>query len=129
VPSGSWPGSPRPRPLTGAVEELVSDDCVEHEQLPGLAPGKAGVRQLFELFHSAFDQARVEVDDMIAEGDKVFVLARMTGTQRGEFMGIAPTGHTIDVSICDYFRVEAGALTEHWGVMDAAGLTRQLTAR
>jgi steroid delta-isomerase-like uncharacterized protein len=112
-----------------AVEELISDDYVEHEQLPGLAPGKAGVRQLFELFHSAFDQARVEVDDMIAEGDKVFVLARMTGTQRGEFMGIAPTGNTIDVSICDYFRVEAGALTEHWGVMDAAGMMQQLTAR
>jgi steroid delta-isomerase-like uncharacterized protein len=112
-----------------AVEELISDDYVEHEQLPGLAPGKAGVRQLFELFHSAFDQARVEVDDMIAEGDKVFVLARMTGTQRGEFMRIAPTGNTIDVSICDYFRVEAGALTEHWGVMDAAGMMQQLTAR
>jgi steroid delta-isomerase-like uncharacterized protein len=112
-----------------AVEELISDDYVEHEQLPGLAPGKAGVRQLFELFHSAFDQARVEVDDMIAEGDKVFVLARMTGTQRGEFMGIAPTGNTIDVSICDYFRVEAGALTEHWGVLDAAGMMQQLTAR
>jgi ketosteroid isomerase-like protein len=48
--------------------------------LPGLASGKAGVRQLFEMFHLAFDQARVEVDDMIAEGDKVFVLARMTGT-------------------------------------------------
>ena len=96
--------------------------------MPGLASGKAGVRQLFEMFHSAFDQARVEVDDMIAEGDKVFVLARMTGTQRGEFMGIAPTGNTIDVSLCDYFRVEAGALTEHWGVMDAAGMMHQLTA-
>jgi predicted ester cyclase len=73
-------------------------------------------------------QARVEVDDMIAEGDKVFVLARMTGTQRGEFLGIAATGNTIDVSICDYFRVEAGALIEHWGVMDAAGMMQQLTA-
>jgi steroid delta-isomerase-like uncharacterized protein len=111
-----------------AVDELVADDYVEHEQLPGLASGKAGVRQLFEMFHSAFDQARVEVDDMIAEGDKVFVLARMTGTQRGEFMGIAPAGNTIDVSLCDYFRVEAGALTEHWGVMDAAGMMHQLTA-
>jgi predicted ester cyclase len=61
----------------------------------------------------------VEVDDMIAEGDQVFVLARMTGTQRGEFMGIPATGHSIDVSVCDYSRVEGGALAEHWGVMDA----------
>jgi steroid delta-isomerase-like uncharacterized protein len=112
-----------------AVDELVADDYVEHEQVPGLAPGKAGVRQLFEMFHSAFAEAGVEVDDMIAEGDKVFVLARMTGTQRGEFMGIPATGHAIDVSVCDYFRVEGGALAEHWGVMDAAGMMQQLTAR
>jgi len=112
----------------GAVDELVADGYVEHEQVPGLAPGKAGVRQLFETFHSAFDQARVEVDDMIAEGDKVFVLARMTGTQRGEFMGIPATGNSIDVGVCDYFRIEAGSLAEHWGVMDAAGMMHQLTA-
>jgi steroid delta-isomerase-like uncharacterized protein len=111
-----------------AVDELVSDDYVEHEQVPGLAPGKAGVRQLFGMFHSAFDQAGVAVDDMIAEGDKVFVLARMTGTQRGDFMGIPPTGNTINVSLCDYFRVDHGALVEHWGVMDAAGIMQQLTA-
>ena len=112
-----------------AVDELVADDYVEHEQVPGLAPGKAGVRQLFEMFHSAFGEAAVEVDDMIAEGDKVFVLARMTGTHRGEFMGIPATGRTIDVCVCDYFRVEAGVLAEHWGVMDAAGMMQQLTAR
>jgi steroid delta-isomerase-like uncharacterized protein len=97
-----------------AVDELVADDYVEHEQVPGLAPGKAGVRQLFEMFHSAFWEAAVEVDDMIAEGDKVFILARMTGTQRGELMGIPATGRAIDVGVCDYFRVEAGALAEHW---------------
>jgi steroid delta-isomerase-like uncharacterized protein len=111
-----------------AVDELVSDDYVEHEQVPGLAPGKAGVRQLFEMFHSAFDHAGVAVDDMIAEGDKVFVLARMTGTQRGDFMGIPTGGGTINVSLCDYFRVDKGALIEHWGVMDAAGMMQQLTA-
>ena len=83
---------------------------------------------MFEMFHAAFDHAGVAVDDMIAEGDKVFVMARMTGTQRGEFMGIPPAGNTINVSVCDYFRVENGALTEHWGIMDAAGMMRQLTA-
>ncbi len=64
---------------------------------------------------------------MIAEGDKLFVLARLTGTQRGEFMGIPPTGKTINVNVCDYFRIDNGALSEHWGVMDAAGMIHQLT--
>lgn len=65
---------------TSARSTNSSRTTTSNEQLPGLASGKAGVRQLFEMFHLAFDQARVEVDDMIAEGDKVFVLARMTGT-------------------------------------------------
>ena len=46
----------------------------------------------------------------------------------GEFMGIAATGNTINVNVCDYFRVGNGALIEHWGVMDAAGMMQQLTA-
>ena len=54
-----------------APDELVADDYVEPEQVPGLVPDKAGVRQLFEMFHSAFAEAGVEVDDMVAEGDKV----------------------------------------------------------
>ncbi|HEY3924435.1 MAG TPA: ester cyclase [Acidothermaceae bacterium] len=111
-----------------AVDELVSDDYIEHEQVPGLASGKAGTRQLFEMFHAAFDQAALEVDEMIAEGDKVFALVRMTGTQRGEFMGIPATGNTIAVNICDYFRIDNGMLIEHWGVLDAAAMMQQLTA-
>ena len=99
-----------------------------HEQVPGLASGKAGTRQLFELFHAAFDEAALEVDEMIAEGDKVFALVRMTGIQRGEFMGIPATGNTIAVNICDYFRIDNGMLIEHWGVLDAAAMMQQLTA-
>jgi predicted ester cyclase len=116
--------SPRPPP---AAEARGRGSAIPFG-FAGLGPGKAGMRQLFEMFHSAFDWAGLEVDDMIAEGDKVFVLARMTGTQRGEFMGVAATGNTIDVSACDYFRVGHGALIEHWGVMDAAGMMQQLTA-
>jgi len=58
------------------------------------------------MFHAAFDHAGLAVDDMIAEGDKVFVMGRMTGTRRGEFMAIPPAGNPINVSVCDYFRVD-----------------------
>ena len=43
-------------------------------------------------------------------------------------MGIPPAGNTINVSVCDYFRVDNGALTEHWGILDAAAMMQQLTA-
>jgi ketosteroid isomerase-like protein len=55
------------------IDELISDDLVEHDEFPGLEPNKAGVRKLFEMFQVAFPDGKLEAEDMIAEGDKVFV--------------------------------------------------------
>ena len=109
------------------VDDLVSDDFVEHEVFPGLEPNKTGLRQLFESFKAAFAGGKFEVDDLIAEGDKVFVRARMTGTHQGEFMGIPATGRTIDVGVADFIRFDNGLFVEHWGVMDTGALMQQLT--
>jgi steroid delta-isomerase-like uncharacterized protein len=109
------------------VDDLVSDDFVEHEVFPGLEPNKTGLRQLFEGFHAAFEGGKFEVDDLIAEGDQVFVRVRATGTHRGEFMGIPATGRTIEVGVGDFLRIDNGLVVEHWGVMDTGALMQQLT--
>jgi ketosteroid isomerase-like protein len=69
------------------VDDVISDDFVEHEVMPGLEPTKAGARQLFEMFHKAFEGASFEVDSMIGEGDKVVAMIRVTGVHKAEFMG------------------------------------------
>jgi steroid delta-isomerase-like uncharacterized protein len=109
------------------VDDLVSDEFVEHEQFPGFEANKAGLRQLFTMFHTAFRDAKFEVDDLIAEGDKVFVRARMTGTHQAEFMGVPATGRMVDVGVGDYHRLDGGLVVEHWGVMDTGALMQQLT--
>jgi steroid delta-isomerase-like uncharacterized protein len=108
------------------IDDVISDDFVEHEEIPGLEPNKDGVRQMFEMFRSAFRDARFEVDGMIAEGDMLFALVRMTGTHRAEFMGVPASGRTIDVGVADYFRFENGKALEHWGVMDTGAMMQQL---
>jgi steroid delta-isomerase-like uncharacterized protein len=108
------------------IDEVISDAFVEHEVMPGLEPNKAGVRQMFEMFINAFEGAKFEVGDMIAEGDKVFALARMTGTHRAEFMGVPPSGRAIDVGVADFFRFADGQVIEHWGVMDTGAMMQQL---
>ena len=108
------------------IDEVISDDFVEHESVPGIEPTKAGVRQLFEMFHAAFEGASFEVDSMIGEGDEVVAMCRMTGVHKAEFMGIAPSGRAINVGVADQFRFEDGKVVEHWGVMDAAGMQHQL---
>jgi len=109
------------------VDEVISDDFVEHEAVPGIEQTKAGVRQLFEMFHAAFEGASFEVDSIIGEGDKVVAMVRMTGVHKAEFMGIPPSGRTINVGVADQFRIEDGKVVEHWGVLDSGALMQQLT--
>jgi steroid delta-isomerase-like uncharacterized protein len=109
------------------IDEVISDDFVEHEAVPGIEPTKAGVRQLFEMFHAAFEGASFEVDSMIGEGDKVVAMCRMTGVHKAEFMGIARSGQTINVGTAEQFRFEDGKVVEHWGVMDSGALMQQLS--
>ncbi len=109
------------------IDELISDDLIEHDEFPGLEPNKAGVRRLFEWLQAAFPDGKLEVEDMIAEDDKVFVRARMTGTHQGEFMEIPPTGRRINVGIADFMRFDHGMVVEHWGVTDTGAMMQQLT--
>jgi steroid delta-isomerase-like uncharacterized protein len=109
------------------IDDLISDDLVEHEPFPGLEANKEGVRMMFEMFRTAFPDVKFEVDDIIAEGDKVCVRARMTGTHQGEFMGMPPTGRTINVGIADFLRTDNGKAVEHWSVTDTGAMMQQLT--
>ena len=108
------------------VDELISDAFVEHEVMPGLEPNKGGVRQMFAMFINAFEGAKFEVDDMIAEGDKVCARVRLTGIHQAEFMGVPPSGRAIDVAVADTFLFADGQVVEHWGVMDTGAMMRQL---
>ena len=106
---------------------LVADDVVEHEDSPGLAPTKDGVLEFFRMLRVAFPDLRMEVEDMIAEGDKAVARARTTGTHQGEFMGIPATGKGIDIQVIDIMRFDGdGLVCEHWGLTDTMSMMQQL---
>jgi predicted ester cyclase len=109
------------------VDELVAPDFVEHEELPpGIPPGREAVKQLPTMFRSAFPDFKVTLDDLIAEGDKVVVRSTWSGTQKGEFMGIAPTGKSVSFGVIDTVRIAGGQVVEHWGQMDNLRMMQQL---
>ena len=109
-----------------ALGAAISDSVVEHEELPGFPPTKEGTLQFFTAVREAFPDFRMDVEDMLAEGDKVSVRATMSGTQKGEFMGIPATGKHVKVPLSDYLRVQNGQIVEHWGVMDNGAVMQQL---
>ena len=107
----------------------VADDFVEHEETPGFERSKDGVKQMFRMYRGAFPDLRMEVEDLVASGDKVVARVRATGTHRAEFMGMPATGRRVDVQLIDIIRFgEDGLAHEHWGVLDALGMMQQLGA-
>jgi steroid delta-isomerase-like uncharacterized protein len=107
----------------------LADDFVEHEETPGLAPTKDGVKAFFRMQLAAFPDLRMDVEDVVADGDKVVARVRYTATNRGAFMGMPATGRGVAVELIDMFRFGAdGLVHEHWGVMDALAMMQQLGA-
>ena len=105
----------------------LADDFVEHEETPGLAPTKDGVLSFFRMQLAAFPDLRMNAEDVVVSGDKAVARVRFTGTNRGDFMGMAATGKTVDVQLIDMFRFgDDGLVREHWGVMDALAMMQQL---
>jgi steroid delta-isomerase-like uncharacterized protein len=108
---------------------LLSDNFVDHEELPGLAPTKDGVIALFRMYIAAFPDLRMVPEDLIASGDKVVARVRTTGTHKGAFMGMSPTGRRIEVQLIDIIRFDDdGRAREHWGVFDQLAMMQQLGA-
>jgi steroid delta-isomerase-like uncharacterized protein len=107
--------------------QQVADDFVEHNEVPGLPPTKAGVIQNFRMLLTAFPDMRMDVEDVIASGDKAVARVLITGTHKGPFMGLPATGKTVVLNLIDITRFgDDGLAREHWGVADQLALMQQL---
>jgi len=108
------------------IDDYFHDDYVEHEQIPGIPADKEGPRVFFTMARAAFPDFHLAVEDMLQDGSKVVVRARASGTHKGEFMGIPPTGNKFDVALIDIMEFRDEKLAGHWGVMDMAAMMEQL---
>ncbi len=108
------------------VDELISDDYVDHTPPPGLPSGKSGLKQLATMFRTGFPDMAIGEEDLIAEGDKVVMRQVTIGTHKGEFMGIAATGRKVTINEIHVVRLTNGKIVEHWGVEDNLGMMQQL---
>jgi len=113
---------------TTKVDSLVAETFVEHQMLPGMVPGRAGLKAMIASFHTSFPDLKNTVHDMSVDGDKVWMYSNMSGTMKGEFMGMKPTGKSFDVEAFDLVRIENGKMAEHWGTLDAMAMMDQLGA-
>ena len=109
-------------------ERIIHPDFVDHTNPPGMQHGLEGHQAIVSLFRAAFPDQWWQIEDLIAEGDKVVARTTMTGTHLGDFFGIAPTGKRVTLQGVHIVRIADGRIAEHWGSNDDLGLMRQLGA-
>jgi predicted ester cyclase len=107
------------------IDERCSPDFVDHDVLAGDLD-REGFKQFVLAIRNAFPDVRFRLDDVIISNDVATVRWTATGTHRGEFMGVAPTGRGVSVTGLQLLRFIGGQQREMWVNWDVFSLMRQL---
>lgn len=110
----------------GAVDDYLADDFINHDPPFGASADREGMRAAGAMFRAAFPDWHSDMHLLVGEGDIVVELFTASGTQRGEVMGVAPTGQDVALRGINIFRIADGRIAERWGRLDDLGFLQQL---
>jgi predicted SnoaL-like aldol condensation-catalyzing enzyme len=102
------------------LDQCMRDDYIQHN--PDCPQGKAGFVEFFTEIFAAIPDFKYTLLKIVAEGDLVFMYSTTTGTHKGTWLGMPPTGNKLDFNVVDIFRLEDGLIAEHWDVADTLTL-------
>lgn len=97
-----------------ALDEVCAPDFVDHSPMPGQAPGLKGMKDAFAMWMGAFTDMKLNVEEMIAEGDSVATRFSLSVKHTGEIMGAPPTGKSVTFHALDMIKVRNGKCAEAW---------------
>ncbi|HEU5473481.1 MAG TPA: ester cyclase [Actinophytocola sp.] len=112
--------------ISRTINEVVRGDAVLHIPAPVAASGARGVEQVMAGLLRAYPDLHLDVEDLIAEGDKVVGRTVVTGTHNGEYLGHAATGISVRYNEIFVFRLVDGRIAEIWGVADVLSQLKQI---
>jgi serine phosphatase RsbU (regulator of sigma subunit)/predicted ester cyclase len=97
------------------LDEMLAPDFVDHTLIPGQQPGREGYLRAFAEFHAAYSHTRYAIEKQLAEGGEVVTSFAVSATHdRGEWMGMAPTGKGFEALFVLVHRVVGGKITDEW---------------
>ncbi|MEP6666944.1 MAG: ester cyclase [Nocardioidaceae bacterium] len=110
------------------ADKILAESYVESSPMPGGTADKAGAIAMFTMMREMTPDMHIEIEDVIASGNKVAMRSTMTGTDTSGMPGVAPpTGKPFSMGAIDVFTFDDdGMNTEHYGVYDIAGMMTQL---
>jgi C-1 hydroxylase len=108
-----------------SIEQMVAPDFVDYtRQMQGLE----GLKQFISMIFKSFPDFHLTIEDIIAEGDKVWVRLTITATHTGEFLGLAPTGKKFTEPSVWIYRIVNGKIVEGWDVQDELDFYKKIDA-
>ncbi len=108
-----------------AIDELVAEDFTPRTFGP-MPPGREGLRAGMKRAGAGVSDPEFDVQDLIAEGDRVAARITSSATHSGTFMGLPASGNRYTIDEIHIFRIRDGQLVEHWHAFDTARLMAQL---
>src|SRR5215212_3676468 len=97
------------------LEEMLAPDFVDHNLIPDQRPGREGYLRSFSEFHASYSHTRYSIEKQVAEGNEVVTTFAVSAIHdRGEWMGLAPTGKEFNALLVLIHRIVGGKITGEW---------------
>jgi steroid delta-isomerase-like uncharacterized protein len=116
---------------TGQLERLrdvIASSVVDHDPAADQGKGPEGFIHFFTGFREAFPDLSIAVEHVVADDNNVAFAYTITGTHKGNFLGIPPSGKKIKARGMQISRFEDGKIVERWGSSDELGILQQIGA-
>ncbi len=114
--------------ISTTIDEVFDPDVRIGTPLPIDATGAQAMKQVWTTLLRAYPDLHVTVEDLFGEEDRLVARNTVTGTHRGEYLGIPPTGKSVTYNEMFMVRFAAGRIVETWGVVDLLAQLKQLGA-
>ncbi len=113
------------------ADQIFSEECVTHQLQSGavVEPSPRGPQAMKEHVSSwlmSFPDLRFDIEQMIAEQDRVVSQLVMEGTHQGTWMGISPTGRRLQIRMVTIHRIANNKIAEDWVLVESLGFFQQL---
>jgi len=109
-----------------ALDGLLAADVVDHNPMPGQAPGLEGFKEWMGAVRASFPDLTGSIEDVVAEGDRVAGRVTWYGTHHGPFAGHAATGRPVSFTAIHIVRLADGRIAEWWGAANVLDAIEQI---
>jgi steroid delta-isomerase-like uncharacterized protein len=108
--------------------DYADDAVVESPLAGGTTHGREQIGRVFQTYFVAFPDMEMHQGDVLIDGDRAAVFATFIGTDRGGFMGMAPTGRRVNIPVVFLYEFQDGKIIRDRRVYDFTGVLLQVGA-